>query len=152
MALPNIYNAQTTDTTLKRLSNLTPQSQPQWGKMNAAQMLAHLNVSYDLAYEKINSPVSFFTKLMMKLFIKNIIVSEKAYPKNSRTAPVLIITDEREFEKEKALYIENIKETEKKGAHYFEGKENPSMGKLTAIEWNNMFYKHTDHHFKQFGL
>lgn len=152
MALPSIYNSQTTETTLKRLSSLTPQSQAQWGKMNAAQMLAHLNVSYDLAYEKINSPVSFFTKLMMKLFIKNIIVSEKTYPKNSRTAPVFIITDEREFEKEKALYVENIKETEKKGANYFEGKESSAMGKLTAIEWNNMFYKHTDHHFKQFGV
>ena len=109
MALPSIYNSQTTAETLKRLSALTPETQPIWGKMNAAQMLAHLNVSYDLAYEKINPPVSFFTKLMMKLFVKNIIVSEKPYPKNSRTAPVFIIANEREFEKEKALYIENIK-------------------------------------------
>lgn len=152
MALPSIYSAQTTETTLKRLSDLTSQSQPKWGKMNVAQILAHLNVSYDLAYEKINSPVSFFTKLIMKLFVKNIIVSEKPYPKNSRTSPVFIITDEHDFEKEKALYIKNITETEKKGVLYFEGKENPSMGKLTAIEWNNMFYKHTDHHFKQFGV
>jgi hypothetical protein len=152
MALPSVYSSKTTEETLSRLNKLSAQTQPLWGKMNASQMLAHLNVTYDLAYEKINPSVSFFNKLMMKLFVKKIIVSEKKYPQNSRTAPVFIISNERDFEKEKALYIKNINDTEKKGSIYFEGKENSSMGKLTAIEWNNMFYKHTNHHFEQFGI
>lgn len=152
MALPNIYTPETTEITLKRLENLKANSQPKWGKMNAAQMLAHLNVAYDLAFEKTKSNPSFIIKLMMKLFIKNVIVSEKSYQNNSRTAPEFIVANERDFEKEKSLYIQNIKETEKKGLAYFEGKSNSSMGKLTAIEWNNMFYKHTNHHFEQFGI
>ncbi len=36
MALPNIYKSQTTEETLKKLSALTPETQPIWGKMNAA--------------------------------------------------------------------------------------------------------------------
>ena len=152
MALPNIYTPETTQITLKRLENLKANSQPKWGKMNAAQMLAHLNVAYDLAFEKTKSNPGFIIKLMMKLFIKNVIVSEKSYPKNSRTAPEFVIAEERDFEKEKFLYIQNIKETEQKGVAYFEGRSNPSMGKLTATEWNNMFYKHTNHHFEQFGI
>jgi hypothetical protein len=152
MALPNIFNTATTEETLKRLENLTPNSQPKWGKMNAAQMLAHLNVAYDIAYGKTKTNPGFMIKLMMKLFIKNVIVSEKPYPQNSRTAPEFVIANERDFEKEKTLYIANVKDTEKNGASYFEGKSNPSMGALTSTEWNNLFYKHTNHHFQQFGI
>jgi len=122
------------------------------GKMNASQMLAHLNIAYDIAYGKIENKSSFFIKLLMKLFIKNGIVSEKPYPQNSRTAPEFIVAEDRDFEKEKKQYIENLRKTESNGVEYFEGKENPSMGKLTTIEWNNLFYKHTNHHFQQFGI
>ena len=34
----------------------------------------------------------------------------------------------------------------------FEGKESNSFGPLTKGEWNNMFYKHLDHHLSQFGV
>jgi hypothetical protein len=152
MALPNIFSPLTTEITLKRLEKLSPNSPPKWGKMNASQMLAHLNIAYDIANGKIESKPSFFIKLLMKLFIKNGIVSEKPYPQNSKTSPEFIVTEDRNFEKEKRQYIENLRETENKGAAYFERKENPSMGKLTAIEWNNLFYKHTNHHFQQFGI
>lgn len=152
MALPNIFNSETTEIILKRLENLKANSQPKWGKMNASQMLAHLNIAYDIAYGKIESKPSFIIKFLMKLFIKNGIVNEKSYPQNSRTAPEFIIADKRDFDLEKSKYIKNVRETEVHGAAYFEGKENPSMGKLTAVEWNNMFYKHTNHHFDQFGI
>jgi len=26
------------------------------------------------------------------------------------------------------------------------------LGKLTAVEWSNMLYKHLDHHLRQFGV
>jgi hypothetical protein len=152
MALPNIFNSETTEIILKRLENLDANSQPKWGKMNVSQMLAHLNIAYDITFGKIESKPTFFIKLLMKLFIKNGIINEKPYPQNSRTAPEFVITNKKDFEKEKSKYIVNLRETEAKGAIYFEGKENPSMGKLTAKEWNNMFYKHTNHHFEQFGI
>jgi len=63
-------------------------------------------------------------------------------------------------EKEKQLqffkdYCINHKVLHKKsslGALYFEGRESLSFGKLTSKEWNNLFYKHIDHHFTQFGI
>jgi hypothetical protein len=91
-------------------------------------------------------------KLMMKLFIKKVIVGDKPYKTNSPTAKEFIISEERDFEKEKALLIANITETEKHGKAYFEGKISSSMGALTSREWDVMFYKHLDHHFKQFGI
>ena len=35
---------------------------------------------------------------------------------------------------------------------YFDGKESHSFGPLNKTEWNNMFYKHADHHLTQFGV
>lgn len=152
MALPNTFDNATTQLTLTRLEKLTPASQPQWGKMNAAQMLAHLNIPYDIAYGRVSFKPSFFVKLMLKWFVKDSVTSEKPYVKNSRTAPLFLISDEREFEKEKNRLIANIRDTEAKGASYFEGKESASFGKMTASEWSNQFYKHIDHHFTQFGI
>ena len=70
MSIPSVYSPKTTEQTINRLNKLLAQTPPRWGKMDASQMLAHLNVSYDLAYGKISPRVSFFTKLMMKLFVK----------------------------------------------------------------------------------
>ena len=152
MKLLNTFDPATTSHTLQRLEKLTNETQPQWGTMNAAQMLAHVNVAYDLAYGKIPTKPNFFMKIFIKLFAKNFVVGEKPYPKNSRTAPVFLIADQRDFEKEKTRLINNIQQTEKNGAAYFEGRANPSFGPLTSKEWSNLFYKHLDHHFTQFGI
>ncbi len=152
MALPSVFDPKTTEETFKRLEKITYVSKPQWGKMNSAQMLAHLNVAYDLAYDKIQVKNSGFKKFILKLLVKPMVVGEKGYKKNSQTAPEFIIADERDFEKEKSKFIDNVKQTEAHGAKYFEGNESKSVGVMTAKEWSNQFYKHIDHHFSQFGV
>lgn len=152
MALPNIYKQETTELLLNRIAKLTPQTQPGWGKMDVAKMLAHVNVSYDLYEGRTIVKTPFLKKLLLKAFVKPIVVSEKLYPKNSRTAPIFIISSDKDFEKEKAKLINNIQTVHAKGEAHFEGKDSSSFGVLTAIEWNNMFYKHLDHHFNQFGV
>ncbi|MBP6456681.1 MAG: DUF1569 domain-containing protein, partial [Chitinophagaceae bacterium] len=138
---------------LNRLENLTSNSQPLWGKMNAAQMLAHVNIAYGIDDGSI--PVekpNFFMKLLLKNVIKKVVTGEKPYAKNSRTAPVFLVSDERIFETEKANLIKNMKKVQQNGASHYEGKVNPSFGKMNSSEWNNMFSKHLDHHFAQFGI
>lgn len=152
MTLLNIFDSKTTEKTFERLEKLNYMSKPQWGKMNVAQMLAHLNVAYDLAYERIPYKSSGFKKFILKLLVKPLVVSEKPYKKNSHTAPEFIIADERDFEKEKSKFIDNVKQTEAHGAKYFEGKVSASFGPMTAKEWSNQFYKHIEHHFTQFGI
>lgn len=152
MNLLNTFDPATTVSTLNRLDKLSNTTKPQWGKMNAAQMMAHLSIPYDYAYGKKENKPSFFGKLMLKLFVKNTVVGDKPYSKNSRTSPDFIVADERDFEKEKARLIANIKETEAKGTAYFEGKDSGAFGKLTSRQWSVQFYKHLDHHFTQFGI
>jgi hypothetical protein len=93
-----------------------------------------------------------FAKFMMKLFVKKIVVSEKEYAKNGRTASQFIISDSKNFETEKKRLIDFIRKTQQLGEANFDGKESHSFGNLTSNEWNNLFYKHLDHHLRQFGV
>ena len=84
--------------------------------------------------------------------MKNIVVSEKPYTKNGRTAPVFLIKGEKNFETEKNRLIDYIKKTQELGETHFDNKASHSFGNLSKSEWNNMFYKHLDHHLNQFGV
>ncbi len=79
-------------------------------------------------------------------------VGETPYPHNSRTAPQFIIKESKNFESEKQRLINHINKTQQLGESYFDNKESNSFGALNKTEWNNMLYKHLDHHLSQFGV
>ena len=152
MPLPNIFSKEVSDKVISRINALTPTTQPKWGKMNVGQMLAHCNVTYEMVYETKHPAPKGIMKLMLQLFVKKLVVGEAPYTKNSRTAPAFLITTEREFETEKKRLIDHISKTQQLGAAAFDNKKSLSFGNLSTTEWNNMFYKHLDHHLSQFGV
>ncbi len=152
MALPNIFTKPVADGVIQRINNLTPTTQGQWGKMAVAQMLAHCCVTYEMLFENNHPKPNGFVKFMLKMFVKNPVVNETPYKKNSRTAPAFLITDTKDFEAEKKRLINYIKKTQELGEAHFDNKESHSFGNLSKTEWNNMFYKHIDHHLTQFGV
>lgn len=152
MALPNIFDQKVADAVIERINGLTPDTQPEWGKMSVSQMLAHCCVSYEMVYEKDKHPKpKGLMKLIVKLFVKGKVVSEEPYKRNSPTAPAFIIKGARDFGTEKTRLIGFIKKTQQLGTKDFDGKESHSFGPLSVTEWSNMFYKHLDHHLTQFG-
>lgn len=152
MALPNIFTKPVTDEIIQRINKLSPESKPLWGKMNSSQMLAHCCVSYEMIYDNIHPKPNPFLKLILKVLVKNKVTGESPYQHNSRTAPQFIITDAKDFEKEKKRLIDYIIKTQQLGEDYFDNKESNSFGALNKSEWNNMLYKHLDHHLSQFGV
>lgn len=150
--MKNIFEKQVVDVIIQRINSLTTSSIPEWGTMNVAQMLAHCNVTYELVYDNKHPKPSFFMKLLLKILVKDYVTNDKPFKKNSGTAPVFKVSTQKDFELEKERLINYILQTQKNGASYFEGKESHSFGNLTALQWNNMFYKHLDHHLKQFGV
>lgn len=152
MALPNIFTKTVTDHITQRINQLTPDTAPQWGTMSVAQMLAHCNVTYEMAYENIHPKPGAFMQFILKMMVKGKVVSEVPYPRNNRTAPQFIIKDAKNFAAEKQRLIQYIAKTQQLGEAHFEQKASHSFGPLSAVEWNNMFYKHLDHHLKQFGV
>jgi len=150
--MKSVFSKEETDKLLSRINNLTQSSRPFWVEMNVSQMLAHCNVPYEMIYTDNYPKPNLFKRFLLKIFVKKAVVGEKPYPKNGRTAPQFIITDDRDFEKEKKQLISYLIKTQELGENYFNNKENHSFGRLTKEEWNRMFYKHLDHHLKQFGV
>ncbi|WP_339921941.1 DUF1569 domain-containing protein [uncultured Cyclobacterium sp.] len=152
MALPNIFDKSVTDEMIARINKLEADSKPKWGKMTTPQMLAHCNVTYEMVYEDKHPKPNFFMKFIIKTFVKNIVVGEKPYKRNSQTAPAFLITDSRDFTLERKRLIDYLNQTQQLGDSSFANNESHSFGKLSIVEWNNMFYKHLDHHMTQFGV
>ncbi len=150
--MKNIFDAAVTAAIIERINQLTPTTPALWGKMSVSQMLAHCNVSYELVYEDIHPQPNAFLKFIIKLMAKNTVVSERPFKKSLNTAPAFIVKDDKDFDAEKTRLIGYINKTQQLGEAYFDGKESHSFGVLSKREWNNMFYKHLDHHLQQFGV
>ncbi len=150
--MKNIFDKTTTDEVIKRINKLTPETKRKWGKMTVAQMLSHCNVTYEMVFEDIHPKPNPVMKLVLKLFVKSSVVGEKPYKQGLPTASQFLIKEDRDFEKEKIRMTSYLTKTQELGESYFDGKESHSFGKLTKQEWNNMFYKHLDHHLTQFGV
>ena len=138
---------------IHRINNLTPETQKKWGKMSVDQMMAHLNVAYDLTFfpEKFPKP-NFIAKFLLSRFVKPKIINELPYKQSLPTSPAFINTNNKNFDEEKIKLIGNIQRVQQLGREAFEGKQNINFGKMTAQEWNNMFAKHLNHHLDQFGV
>jgi len=132
----------------RRLQSLTATSKSLWGKMNVAQMLHHLNLTMEAPmgkYKTIGKPVFF-----MKIF-KSVLYNDKPFGKSAPTPKDYKIKDSFNFDIEKQKAFSNLKEIYERGLHasYL---PHVFFGNLTNEQWGQHFYKHTDHHLKQFGL
>lgn len=151
--MENVFDSKDAQNYINRINNLIEDTHGMWGRMTVDQMLAHCNITYEMVYEpeKHKKPGAI-AKFILKHFVKPKVVSEKAYPRDSPTAPQFVISNRRNFHDEKKRLIGFIQKTQQLGSEAFEGKESFSFGKLKSQEWNNMFAKHLNHHLSQFGV
>lgn len=133
-----------------RVNTITPESLPQWGKMNVAQMLAHCKEAFNVPLSDKKLPASFFGLLIGWIF-KNKLHNDEPWKKNLPTAPNFIITNERDFEKEKQELTGLIDRFFQGGPTRVGRFPHPVFGKFTGEQWGKAMYKHLDHHLRQFN-
>lgn len=149
---PNIFDPITVEELHVRIGHLTADTTPEWGKMNAAQMLAHVCVPYEMAFENKHPKPSGIMRWALRKFVKPGVTSAKPYPRNAKTAPAFLIKGDRDFEKEKSRLLGYLNKCKDLGADHFEDKFYPNFGNMTLDEWNSLFYKHLNHHLTQFKV
>lgn len=152
MAFPSIFNQEDVAVLIHRIHQLNPQSKAQWGKMNVSQMLAHCCIPYEQIFEERKDKTPFFMKWILRLFFKKSMVNEVPYKPSLPTAPAFIVHDQREFEKEQKRLIKYIERCRDLRAEELVKRKQATLGYLTEAEWNNLIYKHLDHHLRQFGV
>lgn len=152
MPVHNVFDAGERDALIARIDTLQAETRPRWGKMNAAQMLAHNSLIFEGALNDTYPTMNPVLRWVVSRLIRGAVIGDRPYIKNSRTVPAWVVADPRDFEKEKDRLLGNIARVHELGPSHFEGKHNPTFGRLTAAEWNRVFIKHLDYHLDQFGV
>jgi hypothetical protein len=149
--MKNIFNQLHSEEILNRIDKLSPNSKPQWGKMDVAQMLAHCSSFQDIAMGH-SFPARGWLGILIGNFVKPIFYNDKPLAQNMSTIPTILIEDEKEFETEKEKLKQKIITFQTNGPEKCTTHPHPFFGKLTSEQWGKGIYKHLDHHLKQFGV
>ena len=148
--MKNLFEKEATDEVIARIDTLQPAAQRQWGKMDVAQMLAHCSAALDMASGRLNPPRMFIGRLIGP-FIKPIYSNEKPFSRNNPTDPTLVVSDARDFEREREKLKLCVQQFRDGGETKCTRHPHPFFGALTPAEWSRGMYKHLDHHLRQFG-
>ena len=148
MEVKNLYDPAVKQEIITRINSLTPESPRQWGKMDVAQMLAHLQQPLEVALGKRTIKGGFFMNLILPLF-KKTLWDDKPWKKGLPTDATYIMTGEsKEFNTEKTKLLGLISQFQDKDVNL---DKHPVFGRMTKEQWSKSAWKHIDHHLKQFG-
>lgn len=136
---------------LTRLENLSSDTNPEWGSMKAAQMLSHCSVSIRLAFNEIE-PEHNEKYLSIGKMVRSKLFDTDVFMKNVPTTNEFLNTDKENFGKNKMIFLEYLRRFNKASLNFENTGSHPYFGKLDMDEWGKLIYKHTNHHFVQFGI
>jgi len=147
----SIFETDTHADLLDRLAKLNADTERQWGKMTASQMMEHTARAMEMATGQVPMKHAFIGKAIGWIF-KSKFVGEQPFSKNSPTGPTLIIKDEPDFETTRERLSGLISHLHSLGESGTDGNIHGFFGPLTGKQWGETQYKHVDHHLRQFGV
>jgi hypothetical protein len=152
--MKSFQNPDDTQEIIERVRRVRPDSRQQWGKMNAHQMICHLNDSFLVCMggKEVSLATGLLQRTLMKWFALWLPLS---WPKGVKTRPEVDQevggTPPAEFERDRQE-LENtiIRFTQKN--REFEWHPHPIFGMMADHEWMRWGWLHADHHLRQFGV
>lgn len=150
--MKNLYEAATAEEVKKRIARLGTSSERQWGKMNAAQALAHCSKPMEWAVGDSFEPRMFLGRIFGPIAKSKVLKDEKPMGRNAPTAKSLVVSDERDLESERKRLCTLIDRFASAGPKGCTTHPHTFFGPLTPEEWATLMYKHLDHHLRQFGV
>lgn len=148
MELKNLFDPAVKQEVVDRINKLKPATQRKWGKMDVAQMLAHLQAPLGVPMGKHQLKGNMLFRLLGPL-VKKQLYSDKPFRRNLPTDKTFKIAGQREFEKEKQQLINLIHSFTEEN---ITNQVHPLFGRLTLEQWSTSNWKHVDHHLQQFGV
>lgn len=133
------------------LTTLHVDRKPEWGKLDAAGMVEHVNrfMQLYLGQIRMGGLPGFLARYLGKPFLKRVAKqSPFETPKNLTTAPVLSVKKGADLAVEVARYAELSDQIEALSGPY----NHPVYGPMDAEDVKGLVRHHTAHHFHQFGL
>ena len=151
--MKTLSNPQCKQEILTRTRQVRADSPRQWGRMNAAQMVCHLNDSFLCVMGE--RPVSIDPSFRARKLVKWIGLEVPIrWPHGVRTRPevdqLISGTPPAEFDADLQLLL-SLFERFTAQPRDFEFAPHPIFLDMTEREWMRWGYLHTDHHLRQFG-
>ncbi len=147
----SILDNDTYQEVISRIEKLTDSTHAQWGKMDVAQMLRHCSEIQEVINGKALENTPFIVKLLKKT-IKNAVVNEKPYKRNSATHPQYKISSPQEFQSNKDRFIKSLEVFKGYSKEEHDKAQHPLFGPMGVEVKGWAMYKHVDHHLNQFGV
>jgi hypothetical protein len=148
--MKSIFEKETLEEVVRRIDWLNPGTQHKWGKMGVAQMMTHCSVTLEVATGKRVARRLLIGRFIGPMFKKRY-YDDSEFSRNGPTHPTFVVTDERDFAKEKQRLLQLVREFSEGGEANCTRRPHSFFGTLTPGEWGIGTYKHLDHHLRQFG-
>jgi hypothetical protein len=149
--MKNLFDASSFAELKERIGALRADSPRQWGKMTAAQAMAHCASAMETATGDQQPPRLFIGRVLGPLVKRKAIHSDDPMRRNAPTDPRLVVADDRSLEREQHRLIGLMERFNAGGAARCTTHPHSFFGPLTPEEWARLMYKHIDHHLRQFG-
>jgi hypothetical protein len=150
--MKNLFEAATVEEVKERLARLRPDSGRLWGKMNAAQAIAHCSAGLELAVGDRLPPRKLLGRIIGGLVKPLALGNDEPMRRNTPTVKDLVVKDERDLEMERKRLSALIDRFAAAGPGGCTPHPHSFFGRLTPQEWAILMYKHLDHHLRQFGV
>jgi Protein of unknown function (DUF1569) len=143
-----VFDAAVRDELRMRIERVTAQTHPHWGKMNAPQMLAHLNAALAMGLGELK--VAPKRSPLANPLGRWLAIYALPFPKGAPTAPELQVPASGDWERELARFRDLLERT---GAGSPTGTwpRHPVFGAMSGKQWGDLTFRHIDHHLRQFG-
>jgi len=150
VAAPSLWEDAPRRELLDRLGRLGAEVRPRWGRMNAPQMITHVNDQFRMALGDL--PTAPKRTPFRYPVLNSLVAYVLPWPKGAPTAPELLMRiDQSTWSTEVATFKDLLPR--------FAGLPpeavwplHPAFGRLSRKAWGKLGYRHTDHHFRQFGV
>lgn len=148
--MKNLFEPETLEELKQRLAQLRPESERQWGRMNAAQMLAHCSEWMEMAAGRKSPPRSLIGRVFGRL-AKSSVLNAEQIRRNMPSDKSLIVSEQRDFAVERQRLKVCMDRFTAGGPQECTKHPHSFFGPMTPLEWATLAYKHLDHHIRQFG-
>ena len=150
VALRSLRNDRLRQSILLRIERLSPEAERRWGIMDPALLLPHLARGLRRALGEIPTtpPPGRLRPALLRFFF----VHHLPWPEGKLKAPPgafdLAPGNWESHRQEVVDLVQRFAQSRPEDL----GQFHPSLGRMTARDWDVLMYRHLDHHLRQFGV
>ena len=148
----NLFEAARVEEVKARILLLRADSERFWGRMSAAQAVAHCSAGVELALGDRLPPQMLLGRILGRMLKPKVLGNDEPMRRNSPTVKGLVVQDERNLGKEQERLRGLMDRFAAGGPAGCTKHPHSFFGRLTPEEWAILMYKHLDHHLRQFGV